>query len=116
MRFASLGSGTQWMPWIHIDDLVAMMAWVIEGEREGHWNGVAPHPVRNGELMAALRSSFGRPWVPSAPSGLLSLMQPITRVEPYLVLTSQRISSAKATERGFTFKFPELEEALATLR
>jgi uncharacterized protein (TIGR01777 family) len=110
------GDGSQYVSWIHVDDLVAMIRWVIEEPVEGAFNATAPEPVTNATLMAGLRHAVGRPWAPPAPSGAIRLIAPLLMgVEPELVLGSSRVVPQAALGRGFTFKYPQLKDALADL-
>jgi uncharacterized protein (TIGR01777 family) len=111
----SVGDGRQWVSWVHIDDLVRAFLWLLDEEREGAWHIVSPNPVRNADLMAAIRKQVGRPWSPPAPSFALGLAKPISKVEPYLALVSQRVLSDRLQSNGFKFKFNELERALKNL-
>lgn len=111
----AVGSGKQWMSWIHIDDLARLAWWVVEGEREGVWNAVTPNPVRNKEFMALLRRTLGRPFSPPVPEFALQWARPITKIEPYLVLVSQRVVPQCAMEEGFSFAHDDLEQALRDL-
>src|SRR5258706_134523 len=64
-----LGSGRQWMSWIHVDDLVALLARALDdAAMSGVVNGVAPRPVTNAEFTRTLAAALGRPAILPAPS------------------------------------------------
>ena len=108
---APLGSGRQYMPWIHLDDLVAMMLFAAGTEPViGALNGTAPNPVSNREFTEVLGRVLGRPtFMPSVPRFVLR-----TLVGQFgdVLLTSQRAYPAAAVSAGFRFQHPELEPAL----
>jgi uncharacterized protein (TIGR01777 family) len=108
-----LGSGQQWMSWIHVDDLVSLFLFAIEQSGvSGAVNGVAPEPVRNAEftreLAAAVHSSANLPVPGFALKLLFGEMAEI-------LLASQRIVPKAAQDAGFRFGHPELREALLNL-
>jgi len=106
-----LGSGNQYMPWVHIDDLVELMLFAArEGNINSPLNGVAPHPVTNREFTKALGRVLGRPtFMPAVPGfALKSLIGEFGEV----LLASQRVCPRAALSAGFAFKFRDLEPAL----
>ena len=109
-----LGSGRQWMPWIHLDDLVELFVFLIQGEGlEGPFNGTAPQPVTNRQFARTLGRVLGRPsWLP-APAAALRLA--LGEMADALLLSGQRAVPRRALEAGFRFRFPELEPALRDL-
>ena len=108
---APLGSGRQFMPWIHIEDLVRMMVFAAEHESvRGPINGVGPKPVTNREFTKTLGRVVSRPTIfPPVPGFMLKLM---FGEFGQILLHSQRVLPKKALEAGFAFQFPELEPAL----
>ncbi|MEZ0326596.1 MAG: DUF1731 domain-containing protein, partial [Fimbriimonas sp.] len=110
-----LGSGKQWLSWIHIEDVGRMFCWAIESEALGHYNATAPHPVTNEEFMATLREQLHRPWSPPAPAFVLRLLGKVMAPDPSLALISSRILPKRAMEEGFGFEFPDLESAMKNL-
>lgn len=108
---APLGSGNQYMPWIHIDDLVDMMLYAAGHEHvTGPLNGVAPNPVTNREFTKTLGCVVGRPtFMPPVPRFVLRTM--IGEFADVL-LTSQRAYPAAAVAAGYRFAHPELEPAV----
>ena len=105
-----LGSGTQWMSWIHIHDLVEMMAFSIENpSADGIYNAVSPNPVKNREFTKILGQVLKRPTLFPAPKFILKI---VLGELSELLLGSQRVISKKISDRGFKFKYPQVNEAL----
>lgn len=111
MAGAPLGSGRQYMSWIHIDDLCRLYIRAIEDTQfEGVYNAVAPHPVTNKEFTKELAEAMHRPLVlPKVPSFAINLM---LGEMSEVVLTGQRVSANRVMHTGFTFEYNYLEEAL----
>lgn len=111
-----VGDGRQWVSWLHIDDFLAVVRLVID---DPAWSGVlhatSPSPVRNAELMRALRRVVGRPPAPPTPAFLVRLGARVLRTDPALALTGRRCLPARLTEAGFAFRHPELTGALTHL-
>ncbi len=108
----AVGSGNQWMSWIHLDDLANMFVWLVENPTDGTFNGTAPTPLTNRDFMATLRGAVGRPSIPPAPAFALKLASVFGAPDPAVVLEGQRALPKAAREQGFTFKFETLESAL----
>jgi len=108
-----VGPGTQWMSWIHLDDLVELFVLAVEGGNvRGVVNGVAPHPVTNAELTRALARALGRPALVPVPGvALRALFGEMASV----LLASQRVVPDVARDLGFGFRFRDLDAALADL-
>lgn len=105
-----LGDGRQWVPWIHVDDLVALLRRSLEDETlAGALNAVAPNPVRNAELTRALAACLGRPALLRVPGFAVRMGLGELAGE---LLGSRRVVSRRAEEHGFRFRYPTLEEAL----
>ena len=111
---AFLGSGKQYMPWIHIDDLCRIIIHILEDPKlSGAYNAVAPEHCSNSELTRKIARQLRRPlWLPRVPAGLLRLIFGEMSV---MLLEGSRVSSEKVREAGFSFHYPELEKALADL-
>lgn len=108
-----VGGGRQYMPWIHIDDLVSIFAEAVENESyRGPVNATSPNPVTNREFSKKLGSQLSRP-------SLLPLPAPILRVAlgemAQIVTTGARVIPTRALEAGFNFDWPDLEPALSDL-
>ncbi|HEV8634190.1 MAG TPA: TIGR01777 family oxidoreductase [Chloroflexota bacterium] len=108
-----LGSGRQWMPWIHLTDEVGLILHALDTPAlQGPVNLVAPGPVRNRVFAHALGRVLGRPAIVRAPGPALRLVLG-ERVEA--LLASQRLRPAVAEATGYRFRFVELEPALRDL-
>ena len=106
-----LGSGRQWMPWIHVDDWAALTATLItDTHAAGAFNLTAPQPATNADFTRALGRALHRPAVIPVPGFALRLA---LGEMADLLLTGQRAVPAKAQALGYVFRFPALAEALA---
>ncbi len=108
-----LGGGRQWWSWIHMDDEVGAMKFLMEnGLAQGPFNLTAPHPVQMAEFGRTLAQVIHRPyWFPVPEFGLrLALGEMST-----LVLSSQRAIPMRLQELGYVFKFERLRLALEDL-
>jgi uncharacterized protein (TIGR01777 family) len=106
-----IGSGKQWMSWIHIDDLVGIILHCIVNEDiKGAINGTAPEPKTNAEFSQALGKSLGRPTIFPMPAFVIKLL--MGNMGEELLLAGKKVVPAKALATGYVFKYPELEEAL----
>lgn len=111
---AVLGDGRQWMPWIHIEDWIALVLLALDTDRlHGPLNLCAPEPVRNRVFTRTLGRVLGRPAFLRAPAFALRLLPGGAAEET--VLVSQRALPARAQELGFLFRHRELEPALRDL-
>jgi uncharacterized protein (TIGR01777 family) len=111
---SALGTGKQYMPWIHIDDLCDIYIQAIKNkEMSGPYNAVAPEHVTNKEFTRKAAHVLHKPfWFPRVPAFLLKLIFGRMSV---ILLEGSRISSTKIQSSGYTFKHPELEGALGAL-
>lgn len=107
-----LGSGQQWMSWIHLNDLAELFRFAAEQPVSGAVNGVAPQPVRNVEFTKEIARALKRPAVFRVPGLALQLL---LGDMAELLLASQRCVPASAQAAGFTFRYPQLGPALADL-
>ena len=108
-----LGSGRQYWPWIHLDDWIALVVWLVgEPRADGPFNLTAPVPVTNAAFTRALGRVLRRPTLLPAPSFALKLV--LGEFAEFLV-TGQRAVPARAEALGFQFRFRELEPALRDL-
>ena len=110
-----LGNGTQYMSWIHIEDLCRLFQWCIDKEITGPVNGTTPSPVRNAEFMLILRSVLKRPWSPPVPAFVLKVISFLGGPEASLLLEGRRVLPKCALDSGFQFKFPHLTDAIVDL-
>ena len=110
---SALGSGKQWMSWIHIDDLVGILLEMIDGKLSGTFNAVAPTPERNAQFSEHLAKSLGKGfWAPKVPSFILRMA---FGDMADVVLLSQKVSSKKIENNGYKFQFEQLGSALEDL-
>ena len=108
-----LGNGAQWMPWIHIDDIVGLFRFAASEERvKGALNGAAPVPVTNATFTKAMGRALHRPTLFSAPAFAMKLA---LGEKAAIVLASQRVIPKKANELGYAFLYSSLADALADL-
>lgn len=104
------GDGQQWVPWIHVDDLVGMFAMAVENEEiKGVFNASAPTPVRNQEFVKDLAKTLKKPFWPFfVPKFALKLAM---GERDELVLMSNRTDSTKIQNAGYHFKYTDLKKA-----
>jgi uncharacterized protein len=108
-----LGSGQHWFPWIHREDMAAILQWLLENPAaSGAYNASAPNPVTNDAFTRALGRALGRPTVLPMPAAALKLL---FGEMSELLLVSDRMVPKRLLEEGFRFRHPELEGALAAI-
>lgn len=108
-----LGSGSQYLPWIHIEDVVGAMRYAMEhDDLVGPVNLTAPNPVTNREMAGTLGKVLGRPSFIPAPGFMLKLA---LGDQSIIVLEGQRAIPEQLTTAGYEFHFPNLEGALRDL-
>jgi len=105
-----LGNGRQYMPWVHRDDVVAALIWMLETpEASGAYNVVSPNPATNRDFTRCLANVLSRPAIFPAPAPILKIaLGEMSR----LLLTGQQALPARLTGSGFGFLYPTLEKAL----
>lgn len=109
-----IGSGTQFMSWIAIDDLVAIISFVISHRGlKGAVNCVSPHPVTNRTFTEALAKTLGRPAFAPVPAFALRFL--MGEMAEVLLLSSTRVKPRRLMEWNFPFRYPHLEQALKHL-
>ena len=104
-----IGDGRQWISWVHIDDVVGVYLEAIDGVA-GVMNATAPNPVTNAEFTRALGLAVHRPTVLPTPTFALRLM---LGEGADMLLTGQRVLPQRTLAEGYTFKFTEIDDALA---
>lgn len=110
---AALGSGKQFMSWIHIEDLCEMFHHVLSQQLDGIFNAVAPGPVSNKEFTKQLAKNLKKPlFLPNVPKFVLSLMLGEMQV---MLTGGNNVSSEKIEATGFNFQYPSLDSALKNL-
>lgn len=108
-----LGSGEQYVPWIHVEDLVRLLRFAASHETlSGPVNAASPNPVTNAHFTKAMGEATRRPTLFGAPKFALKAL---AGEMSDLLLYSQRVVPAKALAAGFAFLHPEIEEALTDL-
>jgi uncharacterized protein (TIGR01777 family) len=108
-----MGNGRQWFPWIHLDDLIAALMFVLEHPQTGGpFNFCAPEPVTNRDLAAALGKILRRPAFMPAPAFVMRL---ILGEFSQVLLGSQRTVPRKLLDYGFEFEYPDIGKALAAI-
>ena len=104
-----LGSGRQYMSWIHRLDWIEMVRWIVQTpQATGPINLTAPHPVTNREFARALGRALRRPALVPAPKFALRIA--LGEFAEYLV-TGQRVIPARAQALGYHFRYPEIDIA-----
>lgn len=105
-----LGTGRQWFPWIHIDDIVGLFEFALLNESvHGPLNGVAPEVLTNDQFTHRLAKALHRPVFLPVPEFALRLL---TGEMAAVVLASQRVSPRVPIDAGYLFRFPSIETAL----
>ncbi|MEB3101330.1 TIGR01777 family oxidoreductase [Ferviditalea candida] len=108
-----LGSGRQWLSWIHIDDMVSIIHYCMEnGSISGPINCTSPQPVTNDEFGRAVGRALNRPhWLPMPAPVFRLLLGEMSD----LLLKGQKVLPGKLLESGFRFRYPTLDDALRNL-
>ena len=111
---SALGDGKHWMPWIHADDLAAMVARLAtDSALDGIWNGVGTESATNRDFSKALAQVLGKPfWMPAPPAWALRLL---LGEMAQIALMSTHCSAQKWKNLGFEYQFNELDAALKNL-
>jgi uncharacterized protein (TIGR01777 family) len=111
---APLGTGKQWVSWIHIHDLCGIFLNAIENENmAGVYNAVAPNPVTNRDLNKAIASALHRPlFMPPVPEWAMKIL---LGEMSEIVVTGQRVKCDKIKSTGFEFKFTDPGQAVKHL-
>jgi uncharacterized protein (TIGR01777 family) len=108
-----IGNGRQWMPWVHIDDQIALIDFLLHrNEASGPYNACAPKPVRNREFAKMLGSVLHRPAFMPMPAFALKIGLGELSL---LLLGGQRATPVRLLQAGFTFQFTDLRAALDDL-
>lgn len=108
-----IGDGNQYMSWIHINDMVAAILFLLKHKNcEGAYNLTAPTPVTNSEFVKAYAASLGRPAIFPMPALALKLLM---GEAADLLLTGQRVVPQKLQDAGFQFTFSDVRSAFADI-
>ncbi len=110
---ANIGAGRNWVSWIHLEDLVHLIVWILEHDHlKGPVNAVSPEPIPFADLHRELAHIFGVPAWPRIPA----LVPRLTLGErAALFLESQRVLPSYARSHRFSFAFPQLRDALENI-
>lgn len=111
---SAIGTGKQFMPWIHMDDLCDIYIQAIENQTlSGAYNAVSPEPVTNKEFTRKMARALHKPfWLPNIPAIIMKLLFGEMSV---ILLKGSQVSSDKIRAAGYQFRFPQLDNALRKL-
>ena len=111
---SGIGSGEQYMSWIHISDLCELILFSLKKPSvRGIYNAVSPSPVTNKDMMHSIATHMGKPFfMPNVPAFLLRLLY---GEMSSMILGGSRVSCAKIESAGFTFKYNTIDQALNDL-
>jgi len=111
---SALGNGKQWLPWIHVDDLAAMIARLAtDPTLQGTWNGTGPESATNRDFSTALAQAVKRPlWLPAPPVWILKL---VLGEMAQIAIMSTHCSAQKWNAIGFKYRFSTLSAAFKDL-
>ena len=106
-----IGKGSQWMSWIHMDDLIGIILFSIDHDDvDGAVNGTAPNPVTNAHFTKTLGQVLKRPTVLPMPALVVKLL--MGQMGEELLLAGKKVLPVKIINKGYTFKYEQLQEAL----
>src|SRR6185369_5382345 len=112
----SAGGGRQFMSWIHYEDVIAAVRWLIDRDDvAGVVNVASPHPLPNAAFMRTLREACGISFGLPASRWMLEIGAVFLRTETELILKSRRVVPARLLASGFTFRFPMWRDAAVNL-
>lgn len=111
----TVGSGRQYISWIHRDDMIAVVERAIASRMTGPYNASNHVPETNAVFMKRLRAVVHRPWSPPAPAFAVKLGSYVIGVEPSVALDGQRCVPRRLDEEGFTFAHEDLGKSLKGL-
>jgi uncharacterized protein (TIGR01777 family) len=107
----TIGHGKQWMPWIHLDDLIGIILQCISNDSlKGPINGTSPNPVINEEFTKKLGAALKRPTILPMPEIIVKLL--MGQMGEELLLAGKRILPVKVLDTGYEFEYKKLEQAL----
>jgi uncharacterized protein len=110
------GGGRQYVSWIHHEDFVAAVEWLLEHEEvDGPVNLSSPEPIPNAAFMRTLRRAWGAPVGLPAMAWMLEIGAVFLRTETELVLKSRRVVPGKLLNAGFAFRYPHWADAARDL-
>ncbi|EIM77111.1 hypothetical protein A3SI_07409 [Nitritalea halalkaliphila LW7] len=110
---APLGSGQQWMSWIHVEDLAALFVYALEQNLEGIYNAVAPTASTNAELTQLAAKAKGKPYIGIGVPGFA--LRLVLGEMAQMVVGGNKVSAEKTLATGFQFQHADLQKALVDL-
>lgn len=109
-----LGTGKQYVSWIHIHDLAAAFIYALQGSLQGVYNAVASEPLTNAALTRLIGKTMHRPvFLPPVPGFLLGIV--LGQEKAKMVIGGNRVSNARLKAAGFVFQYEKAEETLKSL-
>jgi uncharacterized protein (TIGR01777 family) len=109
------GNGKQMVSWIHEDDIVNVIDWILNSDARGIYNVTAPGLITNSELMKKLRNAYGMPIGLPTPTWLLTFGAKLIGTETELVLKSRWVVPKRLLQEGYKFRFSTIDGALKDL-
>ena len=111
-----MGPGTQFVSWLHLEDFVRSVQWLIDHEElDGTINVAAPHPCTNADFMRVLRFVCGQPVGLPSQRWMLEIGALMLRTETELLLKSRRVVPTRLLDSGFTFNYPYVYDTLRNI-
>lgn len=109
-----IGTGKQWMSWVHIDDLVSLITFCLDHEElKGAVNGTAPHPVTNAQFSQSLGRVLNRPTWFKMPA--FAIKWQMGQMGDELLLGGKKILPQKSLQEGFRFQYEDVDSALRNI-
>jgi uncharacterized protein len=106
----AIGSGAQYMSWIHINDVINAIEYIIDNNIDDSINLVSPNPVTNKEFSKSLASALNRPCLFNIPSFMVKSL--FGQMGQELLIDGQKIAPKRLIESNFKFEFEEINQAL----
>ena len=108
-----IASGQQWMPWVHIEDMVKIIIYAMQNDITGPINCTAPQPVTNREFAKTLGKVLKRPAIAPMPAAIVKLL--FGQMGDELMIQGQSVIPQKLQQQGFKFNYSDLHSALEQL-
>jgi uncharacterized protein (TIGR01777 family) len=108
-----IASGQQWMPWVHIEDMVEIIIYAMQNDITGPINCTAPQPVTNREFAKTLGKVLKRPAIAPMPAAIVKLL--FGQMGDELMIQGQSVIPQKLQQQGFQFNYSDLRSALEQL-
>ena len=108
-----IASGQQWMPWVHIEDMVEIIIYAMQNDITGPINCTAPQPVTNREFAKTLGKVLKRPAIAPMPAAIVKLL--FGQMGDELMIQGQSVIPQKLQQKGFKFSHESLESALCNI-